>query len=144
MKAQNSSGRWGFGWLMLCAALAGCGGPLHFTPKGTPKAPGADAAITAKVDEKGSITHLSVTAEHLAPPDRLQSGGTAFVVWARKDDSATWSRIGALTYDAEGRKGALTEASVPLTAFDLIISIEEQAAPASPSPHVVITQRVQD
>jgi hypothetical protein len=129
---------------LLCAALAGCGGPLRFALKGTPIAPGSDAAVVAKVDEKSAMTHLNITVEHLAPPDRLQSGGTAFVVWARKDDNATWSRVGAINYDADARKGGLSEASVPLMAFDLIISIEEQVAPASPSPHVVFTQRVQD
>jgi hypothetical protein len=144
MKARSSSGRWGLGWFILGAALAGCGGPLHFTPKGTPKAPGADAAIVAKVDEKASVTHLNITTEHLAPPDRLKSGGTTFVVWARKDDDAPWSRVGALTYDPEARKGQLVESSVPQTEFDLIISIESEADPESPSSDVVFTQRVED
>jgi hypothetical protein len=144
MKVQNSGRQWGLWGFILSAALAGCGGPLHFTPKGTPKAPEADAAIVAKVDEKAAVTHLTIKTEHLAPPDRLQDGGTTFVVWARKDDDASWSRIGALTYDAESRKGELGEASVPQTSFDLIISIEKKSDPESPSADVVIKQRVED
>jgi hypothetical protein len=144
MKARRSSDRWRLGGLILCALLAGCGGPLRFAAKGTERAPGADAAIVAKVDEKASVTHLTITTEHLAPPDRLKDGGSKFVVWARKDDDAPWSRVGALTYDPETRKGDLAEASVPQTSFDLVITVEKEADPASPSPDVVFSQRVDD
>jgi hypothetical protein len=144
MKARNSSGRSGLGWLMLCAVLAGCGGPLRYSPKGTPLAAGADASVVAEVDQKSSLTHLTVTAEHLPPPDRVHAGGSMYVVWARKDNNSTWSRIGTLNYDADARKGELKEASVPLLAFDLVITLEEQAAPAAPSAEAVFSQRVQD
>lgn len=147
MKVRRSSDRWhrwGLGGLILCALLAGCGGPLRFAVKGTEKAPGADAAIVAKVDEKASVTHLTINAEHLAPPERLKDGGLKFVVWARKNDDAPWTRVGALTYDPEARKGEIAEASVPQTSFDLVITVEKEADPASPSPEVVFSQRVAD
>lgn len=126
------------------ALLAGCGGPLKYAPKGTPKAPEMDAHLVADVDEKASITHLSILAEHLAPPGRLQDGGSTYVVWTRKNDSAQWQRVGALQYDEGERKGELTSASVPLIAFDLVVSIEKQASPESPSGDIVLQQRVQD
>lgn len=130
--------------LLLSALLAACGGPLRYAPKGTPKAPETDAHLIAEVDEKGSITHLTITAEHLAPPGRLQEGASTYVVWARKDDSVAWQRVGALDYDEGDRKGSLKAASVPFVTFDVIVSIEKQAAPASPSGDVVLQQRVQD
>lgn len=130
--------------LVASAALTACGGPLHYAPKGTPKAPETDAHVTADVDEKASMTHLSILAEHLAPPARLQDGATTYVVWTRKNDSAQWQRTGALQYDEGDRKGELKSASVPLTAFDLVVSIEKQAAPESPSGDIVLQQRVQD
>src|SRR4051812_19282768 len=74
--------------LLASAALTACGGPLHYAPKGTPKAPEADAQVTAEVDEKASMTHLSILAEHLAPPARLQDGASTYVVWTRKNDGA--------------------------------------------------------
>ena len=130
--------------LLASALLAACGGPLRYAPKGTPKAPETDAHLIADIDEKASLTHLTITAEHLAPPGRLQDGGTTYVVWARKNESSVWQRVGALDYDEGDRKGGLKEASVPLTAFDLVVSSEKQAAPASPSSDIVLQQRVQD
>lgn len=130
--------------LSVSALLAGCGGPLKYAPKGTPKAPELDAHLVADVDEKASITHLTILAEHLAPPGRLQDGGALYVAWARKNDGAQWQRVGALKYDEGDRKGELVSASVPLIAFDLVISIEKQAAPESPSADIVLQQRVQD
>ena len=123
-------------------ALAACGGPLEYVAKGTPRAPEADAKIVADDNSQTVMTRVSVTAEHLAPPDRLMPGGVSYVVWARKDSSSQWQRIGALAYSPDSRKGALEEASVPLTSFELIISAEQQGAPAAPSPHVVIQQKV--
>ena len=126
------------------ALLLACGGPLKFAPKGTPKAPEADAHVVADVDTGANMTHLTVDAEHLAPPGRLQPGGTTYVLWARKNDGGVWQRIGALVYDEGSRKAQLKDVTVPLVAFDLVISIEKQAAPESPSADVVISQRVQN
>jgi hypothetical protein len=141
---RNSIIRWSILTLALAAVGAGCGGPLRYTLKGTPKAPEADATVVADVDDKTSIAHLTIKCEHLAPPDRLSPGATAYVVWARKNDSGPWTRVGALQYDDGTRKGELKEASVPLTAFDLVITLEKQPAPESPSPDIAISQRVQE
>jgi len=126
------------------ALLVACGGPLKYAPKGTPKAPEADAHLVADVDQKASMTHLTLSAEHLAPPARLQQGGTTYVLWARKNDGGAWQRIGALQYDEGGRTGELKDATVPLTAFDVVVSIEKQAAPEVPSADIVLQQRVQN
>ena len=142
MRVLNTVRPLGVLTLVLCAALAACGGPLKYAPKGTPRAPECDANITADVNKDASITRLVITAEHLAPPGRLQEGGTTYVVWARKADGSQWQRVGAIKYDEGSRKGDLTEASVPLTEFELIISIEKQPAPDAPSGDVVISQKV--
>ena len=142
MRVLESVRRWGVLTLVLGAALVACGGPLHYAPKGTPRAPEADATITADVNAASSITRLVITTEHLAPPGRLQEGGSTYVVWARKADGAAWQRVGAIKYDEGSRKGELSEASVPLTAFELIISIEKQPAPDAPSGDVVISQKI--
>jgi predicted small lipoprotein YifL len=130
--------------LLASAALTACGGPLHYAPKGTPKAPEADAQVTADVDKNASMTHLTIVAEHLAPPGRLQEDATVYVAWTRKNDSAAWQRVGALEYNESDRKGELKAASVPLTSFDLVVSIEKKPSPESPSGDIVLQQRVQD
>lgn len=139
---QRSLGRLAALSLVLGSLLAGCGGPLRFAPHGTPKAPDAEAVITADVNQSTAITRLTITTEHLAPPERLADQGTTFVVWARKEDGKEWQRVGALKYNPEKRKGDLEDASVPLTAFDLAITVETQPAPPGPSPNVVVFQKI--
>jgi predicted small lipoprotein YifL len=129
--------------LLACAALWGCGGPLRYTPQGTARAPGADALIVADVNADTAITRLNIKVENLPPPDRLESGGAEFVVWARGKDKP-WQRVGALKYDSDARKGELAEASVPLVEFELLITAEKKSDPESPSKVVVISQEVED
>ena len=145
MNAQKLNGRWGFvGWLALGAALWGCSSTLHYVPKGTAKAPEADAKIDADIDTGTSITKLNIVAEHLAPPDRLNQGGAAFVAWACKsdNDNKSCARIGALNYDPGSRKGNLTEVTVPMTKFELKITVESQASQQDLTGPVVIQQTV--
>jgi hypothetical protein len=143
MKARISMGR-GMLTLALALLLAACGGPLEYVVKGTPAAAGADAKIVADVNSSTVITTVSVEVEFLAPPDRIMPGATSYVVWARKDSSSEWQRIGSLQYNADKRTGSLPQATVPLTAFELIVSAEQQNSPKSPSPNVVIQQKVAD
>jgi hypothetical protein len=142
MNARSSMGRGGLLAMVFGLALAACGGPLQYEAKGTPRAPEADATIIADINSQAVMTRVTVTAQHLAPPDRLLPGGASYVVWARKDSGAQWQRIGALVYSADSRKGTMEEASVPLSSFELIITAEQQSAPASPSPHVAIQQKI--
>jgi len=128
--------------LLLCAALAACGGPLKYSPHGTQKAPEADAEIVAEVNDGAGLTRVNIRIEHLAPPARLLAGGTTYVAWARQAEGSPWQRIGALAYDDGKRRGDLMEASVPLTGFDLIISAEKESAPPIPSEDVIIAQEV--
>ena len=137
MHARN----WKLGAVMAVAgALAGCGGPLKYTVHGSPKAPEIDAVIVAQVNKDSDFTTLKVNIEHLAPPDRLGSGST-FVVWT-KGDKPKWHRVGALKYDDGARKGIIEGASVPVTAFDLQITVEKEAAAEAPSSDVVLAQHV--
>lgn len=142
MKMHQSIGRLGAIGLVLCALVTACSGTLHFTPHGTPKAPDAEAVILADVNQSAAVTKLKITVEHLAPPDRLADGGSTFVVWSKKEDGKEWQRVGALKYNAEGRTGILEEVSVPNTAFDLAITVEREAAPQTPSPSIVIFQKI--
>ncbi len=128
-------------WLVLASLLTGCGGPLRYQVASSPQAPGADAVIVADVQEAQDQTQLEVTVEHLPPADRVAPGSTAFVAWYRKDSKGVWSRVGSLTFDDDARSGSL-KGSVPETAFDFEITAEVETGPASPSAHIVFSQRV--
>ena len=130
--------------LLACSsgALAACGGPLEYAPKPTARAPEADAKIVAEVQKSQGNTKLTLKVIHLAPPARLQDGATTFVVWQRKDSDKPWTRIGGLAYKEGDREGKLEEASVPETTFELIVTAEEKADVASPSPAILFEQKV--
>lgn len=126
---------------LLTVCLAACGGPLKYTVQSTAKAPGADAQVVADVKKDQSVTLLEVTVTNLAPPDRVTAGAKHFAIWWRKNDGATWSRVGNLKYSEGDHKGQLT-GSVPEISFDLEASAEGSEEPASPSSDVVFAQRV--
>jgi hypothetical protein len=124
----------------LAWSLAGCGGPLKYTIHGSTKAPEIDATIVADVKKDSDFTTLTINIEHLAPPDRL-GGGKTFVVWT-KGEKPKWHRVGALKYDDGARRGSIEGASVPVTAFELEITVENDAAAELPSNDVVLQQHV--
>lgn len=127
--------------LIAAVMLVGCGGPLNYAVKGSIKAPEVDAKIVADVKTDAAMTTLKVNAEHLAPPDRIGAGGKVFVVWT-KGEKPKWHRVGALKYDAGDRRGSIEGASVPVTAFDLQITVEKEADADAPSSDVVLTQHI--
>jgi hypothetical protein len=132
------------GWAataFLGVALTGCAG-FSYAVHGSPKSPELDATIVGEVKKEMTISTLKITADHLAPPDRLASGGSYYVVWARGGDSDNWLRVGSLKYDEGSRKGSLEGASVPLTSFDLSVTVEKRVTPASPSSDILMSQRV--
>jgi hypothetical protein len=124
--------------LLASMALAGCGGPSEHTVQGTQLAPGVDAHITAAVDSDDATTRLAVDVVHLPPPERIEAGSQHFVVWQRPSSAAPWRRVGVLDYDAESREGGLAETTVPYANFELLISVERQSSPRSPSSAVVV------
>lgn len=126
--------------LALAVSTAACA--QTYMVKGMQGAPDADGKITATVVAANTLTQISIKAEHLAPPERLLPGSTAYVVWARTDSSSDWIRIAKLDYDPAGRKGTVDVATVPLTGFELAISAEKQDMPKSPSTTIVFTQKI--
>lgn len=128
--------------LVVSLLATACSGPLKYSVRGS-RDPGADLNVTAEVNSGSNITVLDLLAVNLAPPDRISTGATSYVVWARRNAEAGWVRLGALDYDAESRKGQLLKASTPEIAFDLMVTAESMGTAASPSPDAVFQQRVQ-
>lgn len=127
--------------LCLSLALAACGGPLKYEVPSSARAPGADAKVVAKVKTDQNLTQLEIEATNLPPPDRVSNGATAYVVWHRKNSGSAWARSGGLAYDESGRKGKWA-GTIPETGFDLSVTAEKDASPASPSGETVFSQRV--
>ena len=123
-------------------ALAACGGPLKYMPKGTDKAVDADAKIVAEVHKDQNNVRLSVTVEHLTPPERLKEGNHFFVAWQRKNADTKWSRIATMKYDPDARTAKIEETTVPESMFEFTITAEEKTDAESPSAFIVIEQKV--
>lgn len=128
--------------LFTVATTFACGGTLKYAATGDGSAVGADAKIVAVPDKKSGLTRLDLTVENLAPAARLSPGASDFVVWARASSDTPWVRLGALHYKEKPRTGELTEVSVPLTRFELVISVEKGLTPAAPSKEIVFSQKV--
>jgi hypothetical protein len=126
---------------LLGVLLAACGGPLKYDVVSTPRAPGADAHIVATVNESQHQTQLELTVENLAPPERVASSATTYIVWYRTDSGKQWARVAGLNYDADSRSGEL-KGSVPEIQFEMEISAEDSIEAASPSPHIVFAQTI--
>jgi hypothetical protein len=109
---------------------------------GTEKAVGADAEVIAVVNADQSTTKFDIHAMHLPPPGRIVEGADTFVVWERRDNSQPFIRVGSLKYDPNSREGEMHEATVPETAFQLVITAETGPFPGSPSNSVVFEQVV--
>jgi hypothetical protein len=127
---------------LLVAVFAVACGPLKYEVAATAAAVGADAKITADPLKEQGFTRLRVEIENLAPPDRVQAGAAAFVVWQRRDDTSEWIRVGALKYDEGARKALLEDATVPETRFTVQITAEEGPQVQKPGATVVFTQPV--
>ena len=129
--------------VFVALLLVACGGPLKYDLASTPKAPGADGKLIAKVNDSTHHTEFELEVRNLPPPDRVMEGATDYVAWQRKSSSAVWARLGSLQYDSSDREGEL-KGSVPETSFDFQITAEKMALAASPSSDVVFSQRVSE
>jgi len=127
--------------LALLLVVTGCGGALTYKIASSQKAPGADATIKADISKDQHLTHLSIAAMHLAPPERVTNGTRIFIIWTRKGNDAQWERVGNLKYDASSREGSF-EGTVPEINFDLQVTTEKDDGAVSPSTDMVFTQHV--
>jgi len=105
----------------------------------TAPALGSDAEIVVKKNKTGTYA-VTLDVTNLAPPSRLDAEATAFVVWlVAKDLPAV--RAGALAYDEGDRRGLL-EATSPNASFTVLVTLEKELTPASPSGKGILSTTV--
>lgn len=100
---------------------------------------GSDATIVAKKNKTGTYG-VSIEVRNLAPAPRLDPEATTFVVWLVAGEQPA-VRAGALAYDEGDRLGAL-EVTSPNAAFTVLVTLEKEAAPASPSGKRILSAAV--
>lgn len=130
--------RW---WLAGAAALAlvGCGGSETYDVQGEARVVGADATMKCEEIEGGNAM-VTIEAEHLTPPGRLDDGLSVYVAWIRADDRPP-RRAAVLAYDAETRV-ARGRAICPELRFEVFVTAEENGDVETPSRWVVFEKTV--
>lgn len=128
---------------LSCALLllthTGCGHLVTFS--GSRAAPGARAEAKVTRGENGN-SRITLKVEHLAPPQEVANGATAYVVWVQNTDHvAPAQNVGELRVDAD-LEGELVTVTT-LTAFDLTVTPETSAQVAQPAGQPILSARIE-
>lgn len=127
----------------LAGTSPGCGifggGKSEQTMKSSSKNPAAEGTVTATLGDNGN-TVLSVRVKHLAPPSKMVSDATVYVVWIQPGD-ADIQNVGAMTLDddLEGRLDTVT----PHKRFKLTVTPEPGPRGSQPTNEPVFSSDVE-
>lgn len=101
--------------------------------------PAAEGTVEASAGANGN-TALTVRVKHLAPPSKLESDATVYVVWIQAGD-APIQNVGAMTLndDLEGRLDTVT----PHVRFKVMVTPEPGAQGSEPTHEPVFTSDVE-
>lgn len=121
-------------------AFTGCGGSRTVRMTTGPEIPAAQGTVKASPGQNGN-TSLAVEVQHLAPPEKVASGATTYVVWAQPPGQTTPQNLGALAVDSDLR-GTL-DTVTPLQKFDIFITAEPSPTTLSPSNNQLFTASIQ-
>jgi hypothetical protein len=130
--------------LIVLTALLGLSCSHAGTPmQSSPRIPAAEGAVSVKDGSNGS-TKLAVRVKHMAPPEKVATGASSYVVWLRPiaaDSSAEPAQnVGALAVgsDLEGKLDAVT----PYRQFDVFVTAEPQAGSTAPTGEELLTTSI--
>ena len=131
---------------VLAGTLALGGGCSHFgggnsqtwTMKAIDKAPAATGKVEVATAKDGNH-QVKVEVKHMAPPDRIFEGSTAYIVWL-KAENGTFQNVGTLNVDKD-LNGKL-ETRTPFNTFDVLVTAEKTSDAMTPSEHHVMNAKV--
>lgn len=141
-------GRW-FWWrrgawavVVALTTLAACGGGAQQVRlTAAPIVPAASGTLEVRQGEHGN-SRLKLKIEHLAPPDKVAPGATAYVVWVKPDvPNAEPQNIGILTVDSSLK--AELQTLTPFKSFELTVTPEASPRATQPSNAPVFRSAVQ-
>lgn len=122
--------------LLLAAVLPACA--ARYSVAAREPALGADADIAISKTKSGNY-FVEVGLKNLPPPDRLDSGATAYVVWFQPAEQPA-IKAGMLSYDPKDRDGFI-EATTPHREFTVLVTLESSPDVGSPT-RAIVTQAV--
>ena len=125
----------------VALTVVGCNPPADYALVGGAFVPSAHGDIRIeKIDKQQRV--LTITMDHLPPPDSIEPGLTHYVVWFSVVGELPVAK-GTLDYDASKRIGVAT-IPTDMRQFDVQITAEQSENPVRPSELVVTSQRIRE
>lgn len=127
----------------LACTSPGCGmfggGKSEQTMNSSSNTPAAQGTVSTAEGDNGN-TAVSVRVKHLAPPSKMVSDATVYVVWIQPGDAAI-QNVGAMTLDddLEGRLDTVT----PHSRFKLTVTPEPGPRGSQPTNEPVFSSDVE-
>ena len=130
-----------FGLLMFGCSMFRGDKTHELQMTGNPEFPAATGEAVVSTTDDGN-TQINLEVKHLAPPEKINSGATAFVVWVRNNDEnfGEPQNLGALKVDDDlsGSISAVTN----LRSFDLYVTAEPTSSATSPTGDALLRTNV--
>jgi len=111
-----------------------------FKMRSSELAPAATATIEANTDRNGNVD-MTLNAKHMAPPDRLSQPHPLYVVWIQAPSKQP-QPVGQLRVNADNMEASF-RTKTPYKSFDVFVTAEDTATPATPSNAEVLRGSVQ-
>jgi hypothetical protein len=124
----------------LAVLIASCVGPSKYQVTGSTRAPDADGRISVEKVEGGN-SMVTLTVDHLAPPQRMVNAATTYVVWFQRPGQAPVI-VGQLAYDSGNRTGVM-HATTTDHQFNVLVTAESEGGVLTPSDVVVFQKQVE-
>lgn len=127
-------------------ALGACGVVACSSARTTPLTTASSQVVAAQGEIKtkrtsNENTELGVEVAHLAPPDKVASGATIYVVWTKPPgEDARPQNVGSMKVDSD-LKGSL-KTKTPLENFELLITPEANPNATEPTHEPVLKAKV--
>jgi hypothetical protein len=104
------------------------------------KLPASQGLIETADGGNGNV-RVRVSVKHLAPPEKVVSGASTYVVWVKPlAEDGSPQNLGAIRPDAE--MVGTFESTTPLTSFDVFITAEPSPTAQTPTGEKMLWGRV--
>jgi len=119
-------------------AIGGCSTTQTWPMTTAPRVPAAEGKVQVAAEKDGNH-NVKLEVDHLAPPDRVATGASTYVVWLRPANGLP-QNVGVLQVDKE-RKGTFGT-KTPYRAFEILVTPESNPGATMPSTSPVMEASV--
>lgn len=107
------------------------------------RVPAAEGRVNVKEGDNGNVK-LAVEVKHMAPPERVATGASSYVVWlkplATGNENEAPQNLGALAVNKD-QEGEL-DTTTPYRQFDLFVTAEPQPNSTAPTGEQLLSTTI--